>query len=240
LSCLDVTKGDDYDSILVKIDELICDIPTPSGLSTSIDSCNGNIVVTENAINDFTICLNPALVTQINSNTSNISTISACVENSVNDLVSDTIVITEESVDVNCGRTLRIEIPTPSGIPSYDGIVYNNTDKVGTSGAVGDKTLKSFNWNYATDNLLSNSDEIRIRTTGQIYPDGSAVDEVKLQLFDSSSSSILWEDTFSGFDKINKQSWSATLSLVADDVNAGTGLLSVSFLGSSKRKWYKI
>jgi hypothetical protein len=241
LECIDVIKGDDLEKILKSLNTIVCDLQAPSGLQYVVDSCDGNITVstdTTDGVTTYTVCLSSDITDAIENNTTNISTLSACVQNGVVDIVSDTAIITEDSSS-DCGRVLRIEIPAPSGTPTLDGIIYNNTDKDGTTGGVGDKTLKSFNWNYSTLNSITDSDEIRIRATGQIFPDGVDVDVVKLQLFDATGASILWEDTFSGFDKVNKQSWMANLSLVVVDVAAGDGLLTAMFIANSTQNGTK-
>lgn len=171
LPCIDVVYGDDLETILTNINTAVCEL-TPSGSTYSFSSCDTNIAVTSVTTGTNTaveICLDSDLVTEITNNTTAISTINACLTNTIADILSDTITITEESSD-SCGRTLRLEF-TPSGSIVYDGIIYNDLNKVGTSGAVGDKVLKSFTTDY-TDYNFTEGDEIRFKSNGRFCPIG--------------------------------------------------------------------
>lgn len=218
MSCLDVTKGDDYDAILVKLNALVCDLQPPSGVATVVDSCSSAIAVTNvtsNGISTYTVCLDSAITDQIDENTNNILTINACLADTVKDLVSDSLTITEESVN-DCGRTLRLEVLTPSGIPTYDGIIYNDLEKSGTSGAGGVQILKSFNNNYVTGSEITTGDEIRFQIIGQIDPTASGVDTVTIELFNSDTATILDATSYSAFSN----STGKLSSFVADGVIA--------------------
>ena len=237
LPCIDVVYGDDLETILTNINTAVCDL-TPSGSTYSFSSCDTNIAVTSITTGTNTeveICLDEDLVTEITNNTTAISTINACLTNTIADILSDTITITEESSD-SCGRTLRLEF-TPSGSIVYDGIIYNNKTAVGTTGGVGNKTLKSFDYDYFSNNNITENDEIRFKATGQIFGDGSDVDTVKLEIYDSNSSTLLYGESFGGFDLVNKQSW-----VLNGELTVGTGdeaLLSLNFLANSKQNGTK-
>lgn len=237
LPCIDVVYGDDLETILTNINTAVCEL-TPSGSTYSFSSCDTNIAVTSVTTGTNTeveVCLDSDLVTEITNNTSAISTINACLTNTIADILSDTITITEESSD-SCGRTLRLEF-TPSGSIVYDGIIYNNKTAVGTTGGVGNKTLKSFDYDYFSNNNITENDEIRFKATGQIFGDGSDVDTVKLEIYDSNSSTLLYGESFGGFDKVNKQSW-----VLNGELTVGTGdeaLLSLNFLANSKQNGTK-
>ena len=208
LDCLDVSKGDNYDSILVKLNTLICDILPPSGLTTVVDSCDGNIEVSSvlvDGVNTYTVCLNSDITDQITENTNDILTINACLANTVEDLVSDSITITEESSDA-CGRTLRLEVLPPSGIPVYDGIIYNNIDNSGTNGFGGKQALKTFTYDYVANSNISDGDEIRFRAIGQTAAVGGVVDTVQIEIYYGGG--ILADSfTFSPFASSGNSSW---------------------------------
>ena len=232
LNCLDVTKGDTYDSILVTLNDLICNLNPPSGIATVVTSVcpSGSITVTNPSANVYNVCLSTATQTQINNNTTSIAALSACLTNTVANITTDGS-ITIGTTSGPCGKTFDLSVPTPSGTPIYDGIVYNNLDKSGTSGGIGTKLLKSFNWNYTSNNKLDVGDEIRFASNGQILGDGFNVDVVVIQLFDATGSTLLSSHAFGGFDKLNKQSWYA--KGVLSVIDGTTGLLSLEFLTNS-------
>jgi len=234
LDCIGVTKGDDYDSILAVLDTKICELEPPSAVTTIVQGCS-NITVTSNStgnVTTYTVCLDSDVSAQIDNNTTNISTISTCLSNTVADIVSNTAIITEESSD-DCGRTIRIELPTPSGTPTYNGIVYNNTTKSTYTNTAGTKILKSYTGSYITNNLLSDEEEIRFRATGQIQGDGTDVDDVIIQLYDSTGAVVLNTQTFRGWALAEKQSWLVEGVITATDVASGDGLYQIQLFANS-------
>lgn len=233
LTCLDVKKGDDYDSILANLNTLVCDLVTPTGLQTTLTGC-GSITVTQTTATNYNVCLSSSTQNQIDNNTTNISTLSACVESGVNDIVSDTLDITDEALST-CGRTLRIEIPTPSGTPTYDGIITNYANKTTYTNTIGDKILISFNHDYVTNNAITQGDEIRFSANGQILGDGTDVDNIRVELFDATGAIVLQSNTFKGFPKTTKQSWTLDATLTVGDVGAGDGLYSLVLVASGKQ-----
>ena len=219
LTCLDVTKGDDYDSILASLNTLICDLVAPSGNTTIVTSnaCSGgnNILVTSSTVGSTTtynVCLNPTLVTNINQNTANIATLSACAANTVKAITSSSLIITTASTNT-CGRTLNIEVPTPSGTPIVDGIIYSDSTKVEANTGVGtDVVLKDSSTSigdYYSLNGLEVGDEIRWRANGQIDSNGNTVDILKYDFRNGASSGgIITGATFIGFSTgDNETSW---------------------------------
>ena len=211
LTCLDVTKGDDYDSILASLNTLICDLVAPTGIQTTLTGC-GSITVTPTSSTNYNVCLSTATQTQINNNTSNIATLSACAANTVKDITSTTLTITTASTNT-CGRTLNIEVPTPSGTPIVDGIIYSNSTKVEANTGVGtDVVLKDSSTSigsYYLSNGLEVGDEIRWRANGQIDSDGNTVDILKYDFRNGASSGgIINGATFTGFSTGgNETSW---------------------------------
>lgn len=230
LTCIDVTKGDNYDDIIAAINTAICDLQTPSGISTVVTGCDSNIEVssvTSGTTTTYTVCLNSDITDEIATNTTDIADLQTCVQAGVLDVTSSTLDISvTDSTD--CGRVLNIEIPTPTGTPTYDGIIYNNTSKNGTTGSTGDKLLKSFNWDYITNNVLAEDDEIRFVATGQIKGDGTNVDAVKIQIYNNATSTVIQTDKFTGFPVGDVTvSWKAEGELVATDVAGGEALYNV-------------
>jgi len=240
LDCLDVTKGDDYDSILANLNTLICNLVAPSGNTTVVTSnaCSGgnNILVTSSTVGSTTtynVCLNPTLVTQINNNTSNIAGLSACASGLVSNITTSTpgLTITPGS-RTTCGIPFTIDY-TPTLPTVVDGIIYNNVNKSTYLNTTGNKTLKTHTENYISVYNLQANDEIRFRATGQVLGDGSLADDVIIQLYDSSSSSVIDTQSVRGFDLVNKQSWIANASITVIDESAGTGLYQLEFFSNS-------
>ena len=211
LTCLNVTKGDDYDSILASLNTLICDLVAPTGIQTTLTGCS-SITVTQTSSTNYNVCLSTATQTQINNNTSSIATLSACAANTVKDITSTTLTITTASTNT-CGRTLNIEVPTPSGTPIVDGIIYSNSTKVEANTGVGtDVVLKDSSTSigsYYLSNGLEVGDEIRWRANGQIDSDGNTVDILKYDFRNGASSGgIINGATFTGFSTGgNETSW---------------------------------
>ena len=233
LPCIGVVYGDDLQTVIENISAAVCEL-TPSGSTYSFSSCDSNIVVTSTTSGtntDVEICLDSDLVTQIETNTTNIGVLSACVNNTVADLLSNTITITEVSSN-DCGRVLQLEYNPSASVVTYDGIIYNDLNKVGTSGAVGDKVLKSFTTDYSDYNFTE-GDEIRFKSNGQILGDTTDVDSVKFEVFDVNSATLLYSSNFSGFDKVNKQSWKLKGDITYTDIPSGEVAINIEFFANS-------
>lgn len=214
LTCLDVIKGDDYDSILASLNTLICDLVAPTGIQTTLTGCS-SITVTQTSSTNYNVCLSTATQTQINNNTSNIATLSACVNSGVLDLVSNdgSVNISVDTPSTGCGVILDLSVPTPSGTPIVDGIIYSNSTKVEANTGVGtDVVLKDSSTSigdYYSLNGLEVGDEIRWRANGQIDSDGNTVDILKYDFRNGASSGgIINGATFTGFSTGgNETSW---------------------------------
>ena len=218
LTCLDVTKGDDYDSILASLNTLICNLVAPSGNTTVVTSscANNGIVLTSSTVGSTTtynVCLNPTLVTNINQNTANIATLSACASGLVSNITTSTpgLTITPGS-STACGRSFAINY-TPTAVSVVDGIIYSNSTKVEANTGVGtDVVLKDSSTSigsYYLSNGLEVGDEIRWRANGQIDSDGNTVDILKYDFRNGASSGgIINGATFTGFSTGGREtSW---------------------------------
>lgn len=241
LDCLDVTKGDDYDSILANLNTLICNLVAPSGNTTVVTSnaCSGgnNILVTSSTVGSTTtynVCLNPTLVTQINNNTSNIATLSACASGLVSNITTSTpgLTITPGS-PTTCGRPFTIDY-TPTPVDPVDGIVESDTKKSTYTNNPGNILLKSSTFNnFTLNSSLAIGDEIRFRLTGQVAGDGSNVDDVIIQLFNGSTALSISDKTVSGFMLTERQSWVAEGVITVTDVVGGEGIYTLTFFSNS-------
>lgn len=233
LECIDVVYGDDLETVITNISAAICAL-TPSGNTYSFSSCDSNIDVTttvDGSETNVEICLSSDITDQIDENTTDIENLQTCVENGVLDVVSDSLTITTEDTG-ECGKTLRIEY-TPSASVVYDGIIYNNTTKVGTTGSTGNKTLKSFTEDFTQYLPFDNGSEVKWRATGQLFGDGSLVDTVRIEVWDANTVTQLYTESFGGFDKVNKQSWKA--DCVLTKISDTTGLLHIDFFANGKQ-----
>jgi len=229
------TQGDTLTEILENLTAFVCDI-TPSGSdsvtvvtnvaneTTASSSTTGNTTT-------YTVGIADAITDLLTEHTNDINTLETCVENGVLDIVSNTLDITEESTGT-CGRTLRIEY-SPSGVVSYDGIIYSNSTKVGATGGTGvDFTLKTSSTSIGDYDSLQGfeiGDEIRFRATGQIHGDGTTADELKFDLFDTPSG-ILGGGTFTGFTTAElNSSWlmEGTITILDNTALASEVLVNV-------------
>lgn len=233
LSCIGVAYGTDLEQALIDINTAVCAL-TPSGSITVVNSCDTNIDVTSAVVGQtttYTVCLSSDITDDIDYSLTNISTLLSCVDQGVFDVTSSTLDITEIP-STGCGRTLNIEY-TPSGnTTTFDGIIYNDLNKVGTSGAVGDKVLKSFTTNYDNYNFTE-GDEIRFKSNGQIWGEGIIADSVKFEVFDVNSAILLYSEEFTGFDKTNKQSWRLNGDITYTDITSGEVAINIDFFANS-------
>ena len=245
LTCLDVTKGDDYDSILASLNTLICDLVAPTGIQTTLTGCS-SITVTQTSSTNYNVCLSTATQTQINNNTSNIATLSNCVNLGLYDIVStdNSVNITVATPSTGCGVILDLSVPVPSGLPIVDGIIYSNTVKEGTiAGTGGDEVLTESPatgpdsiGNYYTSYGLEVGDEIRWRANGQIQASATNADKVKFDLFDGVTG-ILNGNIFGSFstDSVTS-SWEMEATAIVTDNTPGASevLIDAKFFQHSK------
>lgn len=238
ISCGDTviaTQGDTLSEIIENITAFVCDI-TPSGSDsvTVVTNVANETTVSSSTTGNtttYTVGLSDTITDLLTEHTNDINTLETCVENGVLDVVSNTLDITEESTG-SCGRTLRIEY-NPSGVVSYDGIIYSNSTKVGATGGTGvDFTLKTSSTSIGDYDSLQGfevGDEIKFRATGQIHGDGSTADELKFDLFDTPTG-ILGGGTFTGFTTAElNSSWimEGTITILDNTALASEVLVNV-------------
>ena len=232
LSCIDATKGDTYDSIITKINDIVCGLEPPSGIPTTITGCS-SITVTNPSTNVFNVCLSTTTQNQINNNTSNIAALSACIANTVKDITSSdgSVTISTTGTD-SCGRTIDLQVGAPPTPVVLDGIIYSDSTKVLANGIVGsDQVLKTSSTsigNYVTVNGLEVGDEIRWRTNGQVDSKASDVDFLKFDLFDGVTG-ILTGGTFNNFSTDGViSSWQLHGTITVLDKTPGASVLLIN------------
>jgi len=232
LTCIDATKGDTYDSILANINTIVCNLVAPTGIQTTLTGCS-SITVTQTSSTNYNVCLSTATQTQINNNTSNIATLSACASGLVSNITTSTpgLTITPGSTTI-CGRPFTIDY-TPTPVDTVDGIIYSDTTKNGTLAGTGsDEVLKDSSTsigNYYTSYGLEVGDEIRWRANGQIQASATNADKVKFDLFDGVTG-ILNGNIFGSFsiDSVTS-SWEmeGTAIIIDNTVGAAQVLIDV-------------
>lgn len=223
--CSGFVYGDTIEEVVDKLDQKLCSI-SPSGYTTIVNSCSSAITVTSNTVGTettYTVCLDEGIQEQLDNNTASIASLSTCVSNSIVELVSDTISVTNQEAGDPCGRVWRIEY-NPSGTVDVQGVVENNTSVSTTipNGAGGTQLVKTFNHNYSIDNLLVDGDRIKFWINGEITANGSGItDDVLIELFDATSSTVLDLTTLTGmFTSVGTSSYEVEAVLEVDVTNS--------------------
>ena len=235
ISCGDsliVKQGDTINELVENLVGVFCDGATPSG-QTLYDVVGGTgITVTDATVGDtttFTVGLSVTVQNTITNLVSDVSTLQACAETSIQEITTSTpgMTVTNNGVS-GCGTTWSVDY-TPSGSTNLFGIVYNNVEKSGTSGGTGDKLLKSYTGTFFSSNSIANGDDIIYTATGQIKGDGNLADNVKLELWSGGIS--VYSQSFGGFSAGNTSysSWLSKIVLTVSDQAAGEALLNLEF-----------
>jgi len=224
--CLGILTGTDFDTIVRRLDEAICEIVPPSGYPTIIVQGTANqIAVTSSTVSNvttYTVALDGTILSTISSIQTSVATLQDCCDASVKTITTDdpsTLDITDDGA----GNYILNVVP-PSGFVTFDGIIYNSLTSSGTSGAGGQQILKQFNNDYIASNNLSNEDQIRIQITGQTTANSGISDLVQIELFDPDSGIVVLNDTNGAWNAegISTFVYNATLDVV--DINTGSAL----------------
>lgn len=241
-SCIPVTKGMDMEEVIGNIADYICnEIDPPSGNVYIVASCDGNITVSSEVDGNtttYTVCLDGDIITNIENNTANIATLTTCVANGVLDLTTNTpeyVTLTEVSSE-DCGRIIAIDV-NPSGTPTLDGIVYNDTTAATLpNGSGGDQIVKSFTWDYISNNNLSDKDEIHFDVRGKTQGDGSQSDGIKISIFDVNSATEVFvvNPAYVDLNTSNTGLASYTIhgEITATDVANGDAIITITLLSN--------
>lgn len=238
LTCINVNYGDDLQTALENINEIICDI-SPSGVVTVVDSCDANIEVSSETVGNtttYTVCLNSDITDQITENTNNIISVQNCLDTAITSLYSDTLSVGLKSDDA-CGTTWQIELVNPSGTPTYEGIIYNDTTAATLpNGLGGDQIVKSFTWDYISNNNLSDKDEIHFDVRGKTQGDGSQSDGIKISIFDVNSATEVFvvNPAYVDLNTSNTGLASYTIhgEITATDVANGDAIITITLLSN--------
>lgn len=232
-------QGDLLNEIIENLTDLACGNITPSGDTVVVDNVDGETTVAENTVGSvttYTVGIDEDIITQIEDNATNISEIFSCLNDTVRDLTSSSLIITETSSNT-CGRVLNVEY-SPSGQVSYDGIVYSNiTPSALPSGSGGDQTIATFNRNYVSLNNIADGDQINFRITGRIKGNGLTSDSMKIDVYDVSTTTILTSQDFNSFTTSDGviSSYEINGKIIVDLTNSA-GLLSICMNRNTKDK----
>lgn len=236
LTCINVNYGDDLQTAFENINETICNI-SPSGVITVVDSCDANIEVSSETVGNtttYTVCLNSDITDQITENTNNIISVQNCLDTAITSLYSDTLSVGLKSDDA-CGTTWQIELVSPSGTPTYEGIIYNDTTAATLpNGLGGDQIVKSFTWDYISNNNLSDKDEIHFDVRGKLKGDGSICDSLKISIFDVNSATEVFvvNPAYTNITNSTVGSYTIHGEITATDVSNGDAIITISLMSN--------
>lgn len=199
ITCLGITTGMDYDSITNILANAICEgIEPPSGLQEYVvEGTSNQITVNTSTVGTtttYTIALDSTITNFISDTTSDIASLYTCCDASIKEITSSSLDVTDEG-----GGTWNIEVIPPSGEQKLDGIIHSDiTPATLPNGSGGDQVIKTFNADY-NDYSIADGDEIRINVSGKIKGGATFADSIKLELYDSNTSSVLGTITFTSF-----------------------------------------
>lgn len=229
LDCLGVTKGDNLSEILVNLNSLVCDLVPPSGIFTTLTTCNsGDIslaITTPSGIPNYRICLNPNIRTQLDANTNNILVLDQCIEDGVLDIISDSIDVSVSHTE-NCGRTLRLEVISPSGLPTYAGLVIDDTTGYSPNGLGGNQVVYTKTFDFNNSSAITTEDRIIYVFSGQ-YTYNSAIsspsaDIVDIKFFNGATQKFHLVSTAPSSDVVTKSGYHVEWILTIKDATVVT------------------
>ena len=121
LSCLDVQSNTDLETILKKIDEIICDLNPDTPIVYNVRNLDGTITVTPTGTNPkvFTVSISSSVLNRISTLESKVSDI----EDFIADLAFSTT--TSGLTGSWTGSTLTVNYTPPASLIT-GGIIYNN------------------------------------------------------------------------------------------------------------------
>lgn len=185
LTCIGVVNGDSLTDTFKNINDTICSL-TPSGHNYVVESCDSNIEVTSDVTEDtttYTVCLGADIINDIDALQATVSGLSTCISDTVADITSSTLTVTEASSD-SCGRVINLEY-TPSSNETQDGIIENDTTVYSADGTGGSQVLKTSTYDLVSLYDFSDGDNLLLLAEGQYAFDESstgASDTITLEI----------------------------------------------------------
>lgn len=188
LNCLNVNKGESLESIIQKIDSILCELNPESAPCYNVLGTTNQIVVTPNSsnnCNNFVVSLSPTITNLLSTHTSQISTLNTEVSTKLCDIETNT----PEFVDISkqgCIVTINFN---PSGYPTQKGgIVLNHLATVSADNTVpSGEELLVFNYNYNLQDI-SIGDQIEVEMLGTIGATEFDGDSFGINFYNSNNS----------------------------------------------------
>lgn len=163
LSCLDVQSNTDLETILKKIDEIICDLNPDTPIVYTVRNLDGTITVTPTGTNPkvFTVSISSSVLNRISTLESKVSDI----EDFIADLAFSTT--TSGLTGSWTGSTLTVNYTPPASLIT-GGIIYNNFTKDVVAINTATNPVKSFSSDLITDYDLQEGEVIKLKGTFEL------------------------------------------------------------------------
>lgn len=163
LSCLDVQSNTDLETILKKIDEIICDLNPDTPIVYTVRNLDGTITVTPTGTNPkiFTVSVSPAILSAISSLQSSVATINTFISG------LSFVTTTPGLTGSWSGNDLTVNY-TPPATNNSGGIIYNNFYKNVIPINTATNPVKSFSSDLVADYDLQVGEVIRIKGTFEL------------------------------------------------------------------------
>jgi hypothetical protein len=163
LSCLDVQSNTDLETILKKIDEIICDLNPTDPIVYTVRNLDGTITVTPTGTNPkvFTVSISSSVLNRISTLESKVSDI----EDFIADLAFSTT--TSGLTGSWTGSTLTVNYTPPASLVT-GGIIYNNFDEDVVAINTATDPVKSFTSDLIADYDLQIGEVIKLKGTFEL------------------------------------------------------------------------
>jgi hypothetical protein len=163
LQCLDIQSNTDLETIIKKIDEIICSLNPSIPTVYNVRNLDGTITVTPTGTNPkvFTIGISTAVLTRI----TNLEFVTTTLNNFINGLsfATTTVGMTGSWT----GNTLTVNY-TPPATNNSGGIIYNNFDKDVVAINSSNSSIKSFSSDLITDYDVQIGEVIKVKGTFEV------------------------------------------------------------------------
>ena len=163
LSCLDVQSNTDLETILKKIDEIICSLNPSIPTVYNVRNLDGTITVTPTGTNPkvFTIGISTAVLTRI----TNLEFVTTTLNNFINGLSFATTTVGMTGSWTGNTLTVNYTPPTPQ---VTGGIIYNNFDEDVVAINTATDPVKSFTSDLIADYDLQIGEVIKLKGTFEL------------------------------------------------------------------------
>jgi hypothetical protein len=163
LQCLDIQSNTDLETIIKKIDEIICSLNPSIPTVYNVRNLDGTITVTPTGTNPkvFTIGISTAVLTRI----TNLEFVTTTLNNFINGLSFTTT--TPGMTGSWSGNDLTVNY-TPPATNNSGGIIYNNFDKDVVAINSSNSSIKSFSSDLITDYDVQIGEVIKVKGTFEV------------------------------------------------------------------------